>query len=119
MTFQPNQPRKYLSVRDKHRVVVLDYDEIVWLEADGNYTHIHAKSHRYIVKNSLSGMLRRLDDRFVQTHRAYAVNINSVKEINTVEIKLGDSLIPISDTYRLSFINRLTLFPAIDQLVNQ
>lgn len=112
------QARKYLKVRDKDKVVLLDYDEIVWLEADGNYTYINTTIQKYIIKNSLLGMLRRLDDRFAQTHRGYAVNINFVKDINTIELKIGNSSIPISDTYRLSFINRLSLLPVTDPLVN-
>ncbi|HLA11524.1 MAG TPA: LytTR family DNA-binding domain-containing protein [Pyrinomonadaceae bacterium] len=62
--------------------LVIDADEINWIEADDYYAAIHARAGRHLVRESLTSLEQRLDnDCFVRTHRSAIVNINRVCEL--------------------------------------
>ncbi len=77
--------------RRKNRVVVpaatgdlvLDANEIDWIEADDYYAIIHSRSRRHLVRESLASLEHRLDaNRFVRVHRCAIVNLDRVRELH-------------------------------------
>ncbi|HEV7474478.1 MAG TPA: response regulator transcription factor, partial [Pyrinomonadaceae bacterium] len=65
--------------RDKQRIVVpttkgeliIDAEQIDWIEADDYYAAIHAGAGRHLVRESLTSLEQRLDSaRFVRAHRS-------------------------------------------------
>jgi two-component system LytT family response regulator len=76
--------------RDKQRIVVptakgdliIDADEVDWIEADDYYAAIHAGQGRHLVRESLASLEQRLDaTRFIRVHRSAIVNIDRVREL--------------------------------------
>ncbi|OLE54666.1 MAG: DNA-binding response regulator [Acidobacteria bacterium 13_1_20CM_3_53_8] len=76
--------------RAKQRIVVpsttcdlvLDTDEIDWIEADDYYAAIHARNARHLIRESLASLEQRLNGtRFVRTHRSAIVNVDRVSEV--------------------------------------
>ena len=76
--------------RRKQRIVVptskgelvINSDEIDWIEADGYYAAIHARNGRHLVRESLASLMERLDvNRFMRVHRSAIVNIDRVSEV--------------------------------------
>lgn len=75
--------------------LVIDADEINWIEADDYYAAIHARQGRHLVRESLTSLEQRLDrDRFVRTHRSAIVNINRVCELRNVQ---GSTLLVLQE----------------------
>jgi two-component system LytT family response regulator len=76
----PVSPR--LMVRNGGRVVLLDEDQIDWVEADGNYVRLHVGSEAYLTRETLASLHARLrGDRFFRIHRSCAVRLDRIKEI--------------------------------------
>lgn len=78
-----------LFVRDKQRIVPLQTNEIVWLEADGDYTLIHTDRKNFLVSLTLKEFSSRLDaDKFFRVHRSAIVNIDQISEIEEINRRL-------------------------------
>lgn len=62
--------------------LVIDSDEIDWIEADGCYAAVHARNRRHLLRESLASLIRRLDPaRFVRVHRSAIVNVDRIIEV--------------------------------------
>lgn len=63
--------------------VFIDLEEIIWIEASGNYTTIKCKNdNTYTSSKSLKSLLDTLEDaRFLRVHNSYAVNKEQVKSM--------------------------------------
>ena len=72
-----------LSFKDGSRVVVLDADEIEWIDAAGDYMCIHAGGKTHIIRETMKALTQRLDPtRFQRVHRSAIVNVGKVKELH-------------------------------------
>lgn len=72
-----------LSFKDGSKVVVLDADEIEWIDAAGDYMCIHAAGKTHIIRETMKALQQRLDpSRFQRVHRSAIVNVRKVKELH-------------------------------------
>lgn len=63
---------------------ILRFDEIDYLEAARNYVSVHAGGHEYILRDTISNLLERLEAAgFARSHRSYVVNLEKIREIRT------------------------------------
>lgn len=92
--------------------LVLDPDEIEWIEAEDYYAAVHARGRRHLVRESLASLERRLDgSRFVRAHRSAIVNLDRVREVRgeggeTVLVLRDGARVPVSRRRREQ-VNRL------------
>jgi two-component system, LytTR family, response regulator len=78
-----------LFVRDKQRIVPLQVEEIIWLEANDDYTFIHTKDKNYLVGLTLKEFSQRLDPtKFFRIHRSAIINIDQINEIEEFDRRL-------------------------------
>jgi len=71
----PLKPFFKVPVSMKDRVVLLDVDQVAFLQAEGHYSHVHTANKRFFCNLPLSQLELRLPERFVRVHRSYIVNI--------------------------------------------
>ena len=72
-----------LSFKDGSKVVVLDANEIEWIDAAGDYMCIHAGGKTHIIRETMKALQQRLDpSRFQRVHRSAIVNVDKVKELH-------------------------------------
>ena len=75
-------PTEEIIIRQGDRLISLDTDDIIWLEASNQYTTIHTSKGRFVEAVSLSQFGRRLDKRrFLRIHRSTIVNQHYVVEV--------------------------------------
>ena len=92
---------------------LIAYRDILYVQADGNYSTIHTiKGHRYVTSKTLkhfTGRLRQVG--FVRSHQSYLVNtehIEFVHSADTHKIELSDgSAIPFSRRLGIEIKNYL------------
>lgn len=93
--------------------LLLDADEIDWIEADDYYAAIHARGRRHLMRLSLSVLEQRLDaTRFIRAHRGAIVNIDRVRELrgdagDTVLVLRDGTQVPVSRRRREQVVQRL------------
>lgn len=93
--------------------LVLDADEIDWIEADDYYAAIHARGGRHLIRESLASLEQRLDPaRFVRAHRSAIVNMDRVREVRreaseTCLVLHNDTRVSVSRRQRDQVMRRL------------
>jgi two-component system, LytTR family, response regulator len=75
--------------------LILDADEINWIEAQNYYAAIHARGGRHLIRESLCKLEQRLDrTQFVRAHRSAIVNIDRVRKLRK---QAGERILVLSD----------------------
>lgn len=108
------RPRK-LAATCKGRVVLIDPQELLYVVAEGRYASLVTAQEIWPTTFSLHEIQERLDPaQFLQTHRAYIVNLDRIKEVipwfnSTYKIVIegeNSTEIPVSRTYIKKFKER-------------
>jgi two-component system LytT family response regulator len=95
------QHRNRLVVRVDGRLIFLNPDDIVWIEAESNYSNLHlADAKRLLVRETLSSIEGRLGTtRFTRVNRSALVHAEQVHELQPS--KYGDYTVVLRDGTRL------------------
>src|SRR6185295_13424976 len=94
-THEKELAKQRIVVPTTSGALVIDADEINWIEADDYYASIHARQGVHLIRESLNSLEERLDsERFIRIHRSAIVNIHSVSELRS---KQGATVIVMKD----------------------
>ncbi len=112
---QSVKPMARIAVRHAGNTYYLQPEDIIWIEADGNYARIYHQHQVYMLRQSLSALQRSLPGtRFMRTHRQALVNLNQVRSLmpaagtQTYRLALnGDLHAPVSRRYLALLKQRL------------
>lgn len=88
----------------------LDLNEVLCMEAKGDYVRIHVPGKSYIIHSTL----RLLEDKlpsghFIRVHRSYIIALNKIDYIEDMVVNIHGMAIPVSDSYRDQLLKRLHL----------
>src|SRR5690348_18372311 len=98
-------PLERLVVKKLNREFILNTADIDRIDADGNYVTIHAQGATWPLRESLSGLERKLDSkRFARVHRGHIVNLDRIREIQPWDS--GDYRIVLADGSHVNFSRR-------------
>jgi len=103
-----------LPVRSEGRIDLVDVAAIDWIEAADNYVVIHTGRRTHILRETLSGLERRLDPRtFVRIHRSTIVRVDRI--VRLMVALRGDYDVVLADgaTLTLSRTHRARLEQAL------
>ena len=76
----------------------LNYNDIIYIEAHGHYTHLVNTVKNYQIKKSISQISNELSSpTFCSAHRSYIVNLKHVEKINKSDCLISNGIyIPVS-----------------------
>ena len=76
-------PPRRLGVRTGSHTVIIDVDEIDWIESCGDYARVHVATHSHVVAQRMH-MLEQMFEagKFVRIHRSLIVNIHRVRQLH-------------------------------------
>jgi DNA-binding LytR/AlgR family response regulator len=105
---QPERGRFFIRGDKKYTQVLID--ELLYVEASGNYSRIVTKEETITTREQISVVLTLLPSAdFIQVHKSFAVAVKHIKSIEGNQIVIGDQTIPIGKMYRA----------AVTELLNQ
>ena len=88
---------KKLALRTNRRIIFIDPAEATAIEAQGNSALLRTASQSYLLRQSISGLARRLEEYgFVRIHRSTVVNEAYIEEIRVLES--GEMLLRLRGT---------------------
>lgn len=97
-----------ILVKTEYRLEKIEINEILFIEGMSEYLGIVTTQKRIMTLQNFSAITKILpDDNFFRVHKSYLVAINKIKNIEKNRIKIGDKIIPISDTYKDAFYGKL------------
>jgi two-component system, LytTR family, response regulator len=96
----------HIFVQKSEKLINLSIDEIMFLEASGDYTILTTKADQFVSSSGIGKLEEILNpDTFIRVHRSTIININFLKEIEKhfnggmiVKMQNGKSF-PVSRTY--------------------
>lgn len=76
------------------------FSEILFMESDGNYTHVQTVTARFTERKNLKEMLDDLSAHpFVRVHKSFAVNKNKIRNFTRERISMGEYDVPVGRAY--------------------
>lgn len=92
---------QFISVKEGTDLIKINIDEIIYLLSENIYLKIITAKKNYLIRSSLKPILDQLpENKFVQTHRAYAVNKSYFTKLKSESLELGEHEIPISRSFK-------------------
>lgn len=90
-----------IFIKKENLLVKIKFDDLLWMEADGNYLELHcAGSKKHLIRSTLRNFLAKLPaDNFMQVHKSFAVNIKNIDAIEYSQITIANQKIPVGRTY--------------------
>lgn len=83
-----------------NKKVKLNYKDILFIKAEGNFCHIQCQQEHYMIRISLAHFGQELDEQFVQVHKSFIVNKVHVEKIASNHMVIIKQEIPIGRKYR-------------------
>jgi len=97
---ESNDDEQTILVRKGEEKIKVRFSEVLFLESDGNYTHIQTVTSKFTERKTLKDMLEGICHHpFVRVHKSYAVNKNKIHHYTREKIAIGVYDIPIGRIY--------------------
>ena len=94
-TINKKAPPKKIALPQLGSISFIEFDDMVSLQADSNYTIIHMKNmQKLVISKTLKDFEELLDEsQFARIHKSYIVNLKYIKEYSTIDggiVKMSD-----------------------------
>ncbi len=100
----------FVFVKDNGVLKRISIDDILFLEAMGDYVKVHTSQKFHVVHATLKSIEEKLpSSKFIRVHRSYIVAINKIDYIQEGTISIGKTTIPVADTHKSNLNKRLNL----------
>lgn len=101
---------EFLFIRDSSVVRRLKIDDLLFVEAMGDYVKLHTVQKYYAVHSTLKATEQRLPaDKFLRVHRSFLVAINKIDTIQDGMLMIGGMPVPVADAYRSALNKRMNI----------
>ncbi|RYF83537.1 MAG: response regulator transcription factor [Chitinophagaceae bacterium] len=100
----------FVFVKDNGMLKRISIEDILFLEAMGDYVKVHTTPKFHVVHATLKSIEEKLPaSKFLRVHRSYIVAINKIDFIQEGTISIGKTTIPVADTHKANLNKRLNL----------
>jgi len=99
-----------LFIKDNKSIKKVAINEILFMEAKGDYMRINVPNKSYVIHSSLKTVEDKFPPgKFARVHRSFVIAIDKIDYIEDRVVYIHNQAIPISDTYRDSLLQNLNL----------
>lgn len=93
--------------KQNHKYVKVNLADILYLEADGNYTNVITADKQHVIRYTLNTLLEKLDQPgFVRIHRSYAINFEHIGTFNDHTVYIGGKQLSLGRHYKADFFRQ-------------
>ena len=97
-----------IFVRHRDRMIKIMVDDILYIEADRNYSRIFTTKKEFLLCLTLKAIEEKLSLQiFVRTHRSYIINVSRVDEVANGYVVIGGKPIPLSGSLRNNLMDKI------------
>ena len=90
----------HLYIKTGYEQLKVLYEDILYLEAAGNYVTFTFKDKNILSRSTLLEVINLLPtDKFVRVHRSYLVAINKIDKVERHQVTINNIKIPVSEAY--------------------
>ncbi|MCC3155425.1 LytTR family DNA-binding domain-containing protein [Hymenobacter sp. BT770] len=99
---------QHLFVKVNKKMVRVNYDELLFIEAMSDYSVLVLDKQKLIVYSTLKSLEERLPESFfARVHRSYIVNTRRIDVVEDHTLVFGKHEVPVSKSYQEAFYRRL------------
>ena len=104
-----------LVIQDgRNPIQLIPYQDILWIDAAGDYMCVHTKEQTFVMRSRLKNLLNgRLPDEFVRIHKSTVVNLAYIEQLLPMcnseykAVLVNGKVLKVSRTYARSLKQRL------------
>lgn len=102
--------KDYIFVRSNSLLTKVRIQDIIYVQALGDYVNIFTKEKRLTVHITLKGMEEKLPrDKFYRLHRSYLTALNHIDNIEEGTAYIGKHPLPIGEQFKKELLRRINL----------
>lgn len=101
------EPETHIYIKSGKDYLNVAFDDILYIEALKDYVTVVTPTARIIAYKRLKDLEQTLPGQFSRVHLSYIVNHNKIQKVVANHIWIGTQQIPLSDTYRAAFLQRI------------
>lgn len=107
----PESEQDFMFVRAEYENIKMNFSDILFIEGLKDYVKIYTTDNKFILTLiSLIKLENLLSSKgFSRIHRSYIINIKHVKSIQKNKVLISDKRIPISESYKTAFFEKINL----------
>jgi hypothetical protein len=98
---------EFITVRADRKNHQIKLDDIIYLESLSDYVKLHFNDQTLTTRETISSFEESLPETFIRIHRSYIVNQLHVTTFNSTSVKIDETELPISRTYKSEAIELL------------
>jgi len=92
----------YLSISAKGKMVRLESNDILFMQARGDYVMVHTPERKFITHGTIKAMETIFSpDVFIRVHRSFIVNTTKITSFNGKALQVHGMMIPVAKRNRL------------------
>ncbi len=105
-----NKTGKLFFVKTGHELVKVNAADISYIHTDADYTELYVGTTKLLSHETLKHWMQYLPaTQFIQVHKSYLINTNSIEKISGNLIYLAEGYkVPIGRAYKENFLNKIT-----------
>ncbi len=97
-----------LFVNVNKRLIKIDFDDIDFIKANGDYVDIYTEEKKYLVHSTMKNVENKLPSNlFFKVHRSYIINLSKIIDIEDNTSLIGKNVIPISQAKKSDLMEKL------------
>lgn len=105
---RPGKPTDGLFVKDGYNWVKINFNDLLYIKAEDNYSSLFEKDKRTLTRMTLQELLQKLPEVFVRVHKSYLVNTGAIEKMESHQLTIGGNKIPVSKSYREELKSKVT-----------
>lgn len=99
----------FVLIRSEGVFYKIFYKNIIFIEALGDYIHIHTLDKKLILHTTMKTFEHKLPPEFMRVHRSFIINTGYLQSIEDNTIAMQGHLIPVGVSYREDLYKRLPM----------
>ena len=108
----PDAQPKFIFVKTENRLEKVMFDEILYIEGMRDYRRIHTAKKKIMTLQNFGEFEQLIPSSLLcRVHKSYMVSLSKIESIERSRIKIGDQMIPISETYKDAFFQLINNKP--------
>lgn len=99
---------EHIMLRANKKDYRVDFDEILFLEAQGDYVKFITTKESLMVHGTLKDFISQLpSEKFERIHKSYVISLSKVVYLEGNRLKIGDYKLPVSLNFREQLMQKL------------
>lgn len=102
--------RKDIFITHQNKIIRVDLDEIILLEASGEYCLVKTNAQNYLLQTPIIKMDVLLSPfGFCRVHRKYIISLRRISFIERKFVMMDDQVVPIGYHFYKNFLDQLNI----------